>query len=329
MFVIASFILSPPASAHVKWFAPYDVAQSPLPAGWLLSSDFVLLVCAAALALAAAVAVENTRSGRHLVHALNQATAEIDAEGERLMLAVYGAFFVSLWTAGGIILTPELATSSPMIGWFQLLVAAFLIWRPTLILTALGIVALYFYAISQYGLFHLLDYPVFLGAAAYFALTTLGWQTRLYRPLDVLRIATGITLMWASVEKWAYPDWTLPVFAEHPDMATVFEPMFFMKAAGVVEYTLGAALLATPLVRRAAAVMLAATFISAVMEFGKIDAIGPAPIIIVLILIAADTRPQRTWSPAAVPILYLAGLAATISAYYCGHQWLFRPDAAP
>ena len=56
--------------------------------------------------------------------------------------------------------------------------------------------------------------------------------------------------MWASVEKWAYPEWSYPLFATHPDMAMGFDPAFFMRAAGVVEFAMSFALIWTPLVRR-------------------------------------------------------------------------------
>ena len=71
-------------------------------------------------------------------------------------------------------------------------------------------------AVWQYGAFHLADYPVFLGIAAYLALTGLDRSLFGIRPMDVVRVSAAITLMWASVEKWAYPDWTVPLLAATP-----------------------------------------------------------------------------------------------------------------
>ena len=42
------------------------------------------------------------------------------------------------------------------------------------------------------------------------------------RPLDVARWAAGLTLMWASVEKWAYPDWTYPLLQKSPSLTMGF-----------------------------------------------------------------------------------------------------------
>ena len=71
-------------------------------------------------------------------------------------------------------------------------------------------------------------------------------------------------------------------------MTLGFDPDFFMRAAGAVEFALAFALMWTPLVRRVAAIMLAAMFISAVFEFGKIDLIGHTLIVVVLLGIIAD-----------------------------------------
>jgi hypothetical protein len=68
-------------------------------------------------------------------------------------------------------------------------------------ISALGIVVLFGMAIRDYGIFHLADYPIFLGIAAYLALR--GLQKKFFgiEPIDIMRYATAVTLMWASVEK--------------------------------------------------------------------------------------------------------------------------------
>ena len=121
-------------------------------------------------------------------------------------------FFIAIWGLGGVLLTPELKTNSTLIGIIQLGIAAGMVSRRTMPLSALGIFTLYAVAVWNYGVFHLADYPVFLGVAAYLALT--GLQKNFFgaRPIDVLRWAAGITLMWASIEKWAYPEWSYPLF---------------------------------------------------------------------------------------------------------------------
>ncbi len=313
------------ASAHVKWFCAFDVAGQPRGLEQVLCADFEWLVGLSVLCLMLGCLAEGTPLGTALLNALDRVTSRVRADTELLVRATLGFFFVSLWSMGGIILTPELKTDVAWISWFQLGLAMLLVWRRTTPLVGFGIVFLFAYATAQYGTFHLADYPVFLGVAAYLILTGLGATPFGLRPIDVVRWAAAITLMWASVEKWAYPDWTAPLLAAKPEMTMGASPELFMKAAGVIEFTLAFALVWTPLVRRMSAIILAGIFVSAVFEFGKVDAIGHSGIIAVLVAIAADdartlaTRRHVVLAPA----YYGAALAGFLALYYVGHALLF------
>jgi hypothetical protein len=311
------------AAAHVKWFCPYDVSETPKNLSWALDRGFICLILVATSVFTVAGLIENTLLGRAILWSIDRVTAGERRNTEILMRAVYAAFFVSLWTTGGIILTPELLTPNAWVSWLQLAIAACFIWRETLIYAAAGIVFLYGYALAHYGLFHLMDYPIFLGSAAYFAMVGLERTRWDVRPLDVVRCAASMTLMWASVEKWGYPQWTYPLFMSDPEMAMGFSVDFYMKAAGVVEFSLAFALIGTPLMRQTAAIILAAMFVAAILEFGKIDAIGHSPIIIVMLAIAADNAPGRAHWPMRAPALYIIALVIVVSAYYAGHAALF------
>ena len=233
------------AAAHVKWFAHYDVAETPKSLEWVQDGTFIKLVLVAIALLTIGSLIGNTVLGSAIIRSIDRVTGWLRDDTEKLMRATYGGFFISLWTVGGIIMTPELTTPVAAISWLQLVIAACFIWRRTLVLAAAGIVFLYVYALVHYGLFHLMDYPIFLGSASYFALVGLGLTRWSVKPLDVLRSATSVTLMWASVEKWAYPQWTYPLFVTHHDMAMGFDPIFYMKAAGVVEFSLAFGLIGT------------------------------------------------------------------------------------
>jgi hypothetical protein len=269
--------------------------------------------------------LEGTTVGEALVRALDRVTSWVRDNTELLFRAGCGGFFVALWATGGVLLTPELKTSSPAISWLQLAIAAGLISRQTMSLSAIGIGFLFAISVQQYGAFHLADYPVFLGIAAYFMLV--GLQQNLFglRQLDVVRWSAAITLMWASVEKWAYPEWSFPLLVQHPAMSLGYDPEFFMRAAGVIEFTLAFALVWTPMVRRFAAIVLAAMFITAVIEFGKIDAIGHAPIIVALVAIAADdaAAAPKLQRLLMAPAGYAAALAVFLALYYFSHVVLF------
>ena len=229
-----------------------------------------------------------------------------------LVRASIGLLMIALWTMGGILLTPELKTASPYIPWLQLLIGACLIDKRTWVVSAAGIVVLFGTAVASYGVFHLADYPIFLGIAVYLA--ALGLDRTIFglRPIDVLRWSVAITLMWASVEKWAYPEWTYPLFVAHPEMSLGFDPTYYMRAAGVVEFALAFALTLTPFTRRCSAIMLTAIFVTAVFGFGKIDAIGHAGVIGVLLALILDDDKARVSvrQVVLVPVKFCGALAA-------------------
>jgi hypothetical protein len=319
--------MSGSCNAHVKWFCKFDVAAQPRVLEDVLITDFWLLTAFAIIAFFTGFVIEGTPLGAALLRAINRVTAGLRDNIELLFRVFGGFFFVALWTIGEFILTPELTTTSPQIAWLQLAIAAGLVSRRTMPLSALGIVVLFAVAVVQYGVFHLADYPVFLGFSAYLALRGLQLDLFGMRPIDVVRWSAAITLMWASVEKWAYPEWSFPLFIEHPTLNLGFDPEYYMRAAGVVEFTLALALTWTPLVRRCAAIILIAMFTSAALQFGKLDVIGHALIVVVLLGIAGDDAKQAHATKLRhyllVPVTYGAALMLFLGIYYGAHAALF------
>jgi hypothetical protein len=309
-----------PAFAHVKWFCSYNVAATPRPLRVVINADYGHLVLLTLTILLVAGLLDRTPVGLAMLRSMDRVTGFLRDRTDVLIRAVLGGFFVALWAMGGIILTPELKTPAEWVPWLQLAIATGMIWRETLVLSALGMVGLYAYAVDQYCIFHLLDYPIFLGLAAYLAMSGLRVHFFNLRALDVLRYATSVTLMWASVEKWAYPEWTFPLLAVHPEMTLGFAPEFYMRAAGLVEFALAFTLACSPLMRRVSSVILIAMFVGAIFDFGKIDALGHSPIIVVLLAILADDQVAvRKPSVILAPAYFCASLGLTFLAYYGVH----------
>src|SRR5579885_1800774 len=317
-----SFLLSLPAEAHVKWFAPYDVPAAPRPLSQVFNPSFLQLLVAGIVTFTAICLVDRTPIGAVLAQSFDRLGAGIRARAEDLYRAGTAAFFIALFTLGNVILTPELRTSLPAIPWLQGAIALGMFWRSTMVLSAAGIAALYAYGWITYGAFHLLDYPIFIGLALYLAMTAARVRFHGFRPIDVARWAAALTLMWASIEKWAYPQWTYPLRQANPDVAMGFSPSFYMLAAGFMEFSLAFALLWTPMVRAAAATLLVAMFISAVFEFGKIDAIGHSMIVVMLLTVGADNVPVARRATLA-PVCYCGALAVTFAAYYGLHAMIY------
>lgn len=311
------------AFAHVKWFAAFNVAGAPRNLADVLSPSFWALNAIAVAVLWAACVVERTAIGAALLQTIDRVTDGLRPRTDDILRGCGCVFFTALWVLGSAILTPELKTASPAIPWLQAAIAVGLFWRRTMVLSGIGIVVLYGIAVSAYGPFHLMDYPIFLGLAAYFILSGLDWAPFGWDRLDVVRWGAGITLCWASVEKWAYPQWTYPLLQQHPRLAMGWDPSFYMTAAGVIEFGLALGLLWTPLVRRLSAILLGAMFVSAVIEFGKIDAIGHLMIIAILMVVAADGRKTLLRSPTLAVGAYAVALTASIAAYYGFHAVFF------
>jgi hypothetical protein len=323
--ILVNTFLTTPASAHVKWFCAFDVAGQPRGLENVLCPDFELLAGLSVLALLIGCLTETTPVGASMIRSLDRASAGLRDSTELMFRFGTAFFFIAIWAVGGILLTPELKTNSPLISMLHLAIAAGMISRRTMPLSALGIGIIFAVAIWQYGIFHLADYPVFLGVAAYLALT--GLQKNLFglRPIDVVRWTAAITLMWASIEKWAYPEWSFPLLIQHPGMALGYDAEFFMRAAGAIEFILAFGLIWSPLVRRLSAVMLAGMFISAAVEFGKIDIIGHTLIVVVLLGIVADDggKERLVRFPYLAPVGYGAALAGFLGLYYGGHALIF------
>ncbi len=321
---IAFAMLPVRAIAHVKWFAPYDVPSQPRVLSQVFAPLFWGPVAMALGALLVTCYLERGPIGRAVLQTLELFSRPLRSRIDDLYRAGTAAFFVAIAVLGGIILTPELTTAAPQITWLQIAIALGMFWRGTMVLSAVGIAGLYAYGVAEYGIFHLLDYPIFLGLAAYLALSGMKKAEFLgLRPLDVSRWAAGITLIWASVEKWAYPQWTFPILESHPQMALGYGADYYMNAAGMVEFGLAFGLLWTPLIRRLSALVLTAMFVSAVVPFGMIDAVGHLMIIVILIGILVDDRPDFAKPPLEAVGYFFGALATVLAAYYGLHAMLF------
>lgn len=311
------------AFAHVKWFAPYDVAQQPLPRRQVFTPSFWQFTATAAVILWLLSYIERHALGDAITGSLERFSVPLRPRIEALYRGGTAVFFGALFAIGGIIMTPELKTDWQAISWLQAAIALGMFWSVTMPLSAVGIALLYAYGVYTYGIFHMLDYPIFLGLAAYLGLTGLKLELFHLRPLDVARWSASLTLMWASIEKWAYPDWTYPLLQKYPEVGFNLQPTFYMTAAGVLEFSLAFALLWTPMVRRVAALVLAMMFVSAVAEFGKIDAIGHMMIVVILVGIIADDRPNVKHQPLLAPLSYGGALAIYLAAYYGLHAVIY------
>lgn len=139
---------------------------------------------------------------------------------------------------------------------------------------ALGVGVLYGEAVASYGLFHILDYPIFLGVAAYiFMCSHYGDRTAVLADA-VLRSFTAITLLWAGIEKFACPEWSFTLLKERCELTFGLNPEFYMVAAGFMEFCAAYLLISGRLASRLASLVLLVFFIAAIVPFGALEAVG-------------------------------------------------------
>jgi hypothetical protein len=218
------------------------------------------------------------------------------------------------------------------IPWIQLAIAASMLSDRTVALGGAGILGLYAYATSVYGAFHLMDYPAFPGIAIYLCLARVNNRFLRELRLPVLYSSIAITMMWGAIEKFGYAYWFVPLLETHKNVTFGLGVDWFMNIAGFVECSLAFFMLTGTALLRLSCIALLLLLMSAVPEFGKVDAIGHLAIITGLIaMIIAGPRVIRL--PSIVrqagivtrASLMTVGYAATVSCFfalYYGAQYL-------
>lgn len=323
-----------PAEAHVKWFAPYIVAAPPQPITMTLANVWfwtgIVLVMVFFLATRL---LEKSNLGETVLDGLDRITDPVWVHLDDFVRAIIAGFFIAIFAVGGIYLTPDLKTPAEWVSWMQLLIAALIFLRRTQPIAAAGIIGLWLMALTDYDIFHLLDYLALgIGIAGYLALEASNnpdW--RKYR-FDVLRWGVAIALMWSSLEKFAYPEWFTPLVVERPFITFGLPEHVFIPMAGVAEFTMGFGLFWTPLIRRLSALALFVIFTTAIFPFGRIELIGHALIMAIILAIVCEHSREVRFMPAlkravgGIPIGLAGTLLLFVFGYWGLHFALYGPE---
>jgi len=331
------------ADAHVKWFVEFDISEQPLPIGEVIDKTFVYMFIASVIACYLFFLVDRYIYEEGYFAEFDKKLKLFDNLANIIMRVSTGIFFLSLflwWVFGygdSFFITPELTTKSPIIPWVHLLIALCVISRYTTPITGVGIFLLWVFGVSEYGLYHMLDYPIFLGIAYFLTVSISKSKGWLKSAFVVLFACTGITLIWASVEKFAYADWTNPIFEQNPEMLAGMSPGLFMKISGFVEFFVTFILLgAVSVVGRLISLGLMSIFVLAVVQFGIVDAIGHLMIVAILFVLIVrgptDARnmlvlPDKSLFTEAYFMtgLYYLAFVTVFLLYYGLHYLFFAP----
>jgi hypothetical protein len=329
-------LMATPAFAHVKWFAPYIVDAPPAPVlGTLTNQWFWLAIVLVLVFFTATRFVERQPVGQAVVDGLDRLSNPLWNRLDDFVRCVIGAFFVAIFAVGGVYLTPDLKTPAEWVSWLQLLIAFGVFSKKTMPLSAAGIILLWVLALTEYDFFHLLDYLALgVAVAGYLVLAASSNETWRKHRFEVLRWGVAIALMWSSLEKFAYPEWFWPLVEEKPFLTFGMPRDVFIPMAGVAEFTMGFGLLWTPLVRRLSAVALFIIFNAAVYPFGRIDLVGHALIMAIIVAIAVDPTRELHFLPAirnslkTVPAALAVALVIFAGGYWGLHAAFYGPAAA-
>jgi hypothetical protein len=336
-----ALLAATPAFAHVKWFAPYIVDAPPMPITATLTNTWFWTAIVLVVAFFVATRfLEDRPIGQAVTAGLDKVSSPLWLRLDDFVRCVIGVFFVAIFAVGGVYLTPDLKTPAEWVSWLQLFIAFGVFSRRTMPLSAAGIILLWVLALRDYDLFHLLDYLA-LGVAVALYLVLAASKNENWRKhrFEMLRWGVAIALMWSSLEKFAYPEWFWPLVQEKPFLTFGMPRDVFIPMAGVAEFTMGFGLLWTPLVRRLSAVALFIIFNAAVWPFGRIDLVGHALIMAIIVAIAVDPTRELHFLPkirnalANVPvalatalIIFGAGYWGLHLAFYGPQQWVQPMD---
>ena len=276
---------------HVKWFVEHDVSKPPLAIGEVLNGTFIKMFLACAVLTYLFFLADRYIHEKGYLAKFDDSLKRFDGFASYVMRVSAGVFFLSLFAwymyhGSTFYITPELKTTAVWVPWLHLVLGLAVVSQRTSPVTGVGVFVLYAAAIGDYGIFHMLDYVIFLGIG-YF-LITLGLRTPLWLKSGFVTLfaCAGLTLIWASVEKFGYAEWTFPLFNENPNMLMGLEPRTFMMLSGFVEFSITFALLgAVSVVGRLVSLGTMSIFVLAVFEFGIVDAVGHLMIVAILFVL--------------------------------------------
>jgi hypothetical protein len=278
------------ARAHVKWFAEYDLTKPPLPVGEVLTGQFLYIFLISVVWIYAFFWLDRYAFRKRFLEGTLRRYTVSEPMAFAIMRVAAWIFFAAVGVYGifghEFFLTPELKTDNRWVPWLQFGMSLCALHRYTVPLIGLGIAILYVAAVTQYGIYHLLDYLILVGVSYYFLAATMSGPGWLMSRYIVLYASTGLTLLWAAIEKWGYAIWTYPLLAREPDLCMGFEPPTFMMLAGFFEFNVTfVALSSASLLSRAVALVLVSIFLLAILRFGMIDAVGHLLIIAILFVL--------------------------------------------
>ena len=265
----------PEAEAHVKWFTDGSYADRPLRLGEVLEGkSFYTLFGISLLTVLFGVWLDSRISKAKWYM---RADGWLDARKSYALIVLrFAAAMVLIlsWQSNAMIVpTIPIPASFQWVGWFQFVLAFFMLIPRAVPLGGLGMVVIWVVGNFTLHPFHMLDYLMFAGVGVFLMMATFRDGRFKDAGLVVLYITVGFSLSWVALEKFVYPNWSLFLIREHPNLAMGLNFDFFLKSVGFVEFGLGFLLLVC-LLQRPLAIVITIVFFITSSVFGKIEIIG-------------------------------------------------------
>ena len=271
-FLTILFFFQATAFAHVKWFSDFSFADEPLTLSKAVDTTFILLLLLSMVVIGVLVYLDRKLQQTSWFTRIDSWLKSQSEYSELVIRVAAGAVLLMSWQADAM-LVPELSISSSWVGWFQFLLAFLLLFRKTVPIAGLGLMILYGIGIYQFGMFHMLDYPLYAGAGYYLLVNSSERKSIRGTGLPALYLTVGFSLCWVALEKIIYPQWGLYVLQQNPQLALGFDLNFFLTGAAFVEFALGY-LLIICLLQRPMALLITIVFFTTTLVFGKLEIIG-------------------------------------------------------
>ncbi|MDP5008140.1 MAG: hypothetical protein NWQ13_03920 [Glaciimonas sp.] len=270
---IFTLFITPLAHAHVKWFVEYDVSARPLAISTIISSPiFWSLSIASIIVMYVGFVVDQRISPIPLItkweNKLGRHAAAVMRWGIALFFIQMVIFFPHM------ILTPELISDSANIRYLHLGIAFTALLPSTAALSGLGLIALYLFAVKDFGLIHLLDYTMYWGVIIFMLMETIYKGRKRDLALHIVRIFIVFCLLWGGLEKFAHPQLTYNLLAQKPELTFGINPVFFLQAAAFVEICAAYLILSGRTAAKIGACILLFFFLIAIIPFGLVVVIA-------------------------------------------------------
>ncbi|HMX04189.1 MAG TPA: hypothetical protein PK511_12625 [Chitinophagales bacterium] len=265
----------PEAEAHVKWFTDGSYADRPLRLGEILEGRFFYTLFFVTLGTVAIGVWLDARISKANWYMRVDNWLDSRKSYATIVLRVAAAMVLILsWQSNAMIVpTIPIPANYEWLGWFQFLMAFMLLMPKTVPIGGLGIVVIWVIGNITLHPFHMLDYLMFAGVGVYLVMASIKNGKYKDSGLVVLYVTVGFSLCWVALEKFVYPNWSLFLIKEHPNLAMGLNFDFFLKSVGFVEFGLGFLLLVC-LLQRPLAIIITVTFFITSSVFGKVEIIG-------------------------------------------------------